>query len=116
MTAGEILKYCQDKGVILKPKENGRLGFSGPREVITQEVLSMLKAHKSELIGILTVMDIFNGVIVSDYKEALRSYKPILCPYNNQARHIHPEVCEWHQEEGAPECERCGCTRARTIH
>jgi hypothetical protein len=116
MTAGEIIQYCQEKGVVLTPKENGRLRFYGPREVITEEVLSILKAHKSELIQILTVMDVFNGVIVSDYKQALTSYKPILCPYNNQARYIHPEVCKWHREEGDPECERCGCTRARTIH
>lgn len=105
MSIGEIIRFCQDNGVILTPKPNGKLGYKGPNSVITDELLETLKAHKSELIGILTVMDVFYGVIVSDYKET--SYKPILCPYNNRARYIHPEVCKWHQEERDPECERC---------
>jgi hypothetical protein len=115
MTACEIIQFCQEKGVVLTPKENGRLGYSGPREVITQEVLSMLKAHKSELIGVLTVMDVFNGVIASeDYNET--DYKPVLCPYKNKARYIHPEVCKWHRTENDPECERCGCRNANMVH
>jgi hypothetical protein len=114
MTAGEIIQYCQKKGVILTPKDNGRLGYSGPQEVVTDELLATLKAYKSELLQVLTVMDVFNSVIASDYRET--SYKPVLCPYNNQARYIHPEVCKWHREEEDAECDRCGCTRAKTTH
>jgi hypothetical protein len=116
MSADEIIRYCHDKGVILTPRQNGRLGFKGSKDVITDELLATLKAHKHEIITLLTIINTFDGRIVSNWREVITAYKPILCPYNNQARYIHGEVCEWHQEEGDPECERVGCKNAKRVH
>ena len=114
MTVGEIIRYCQERHIRLTPTDKGTLKIHAPKEVWSEELFISLKTHKSELIKILTVMDLFNGVIASDYTET--DYKPILCPYNNQARYIHPEVCKWHRAENDPECERCGCKNAKRVH
>ena len=47
-------------------------------------------------------------------QEKITKYQnPILCPYKNQPRSIHPEVCIWHQEMNDPECQKINCKRLK---
>jgi len=107
MSVSQILKYCQENGIHLVPSDNNRIKYSGPNRVVTKEFLTLLKQHKHEILSVLKILRTFNGI--SSGTEG--NYKPILCPYKDEPRFIHPEVCKWHREENDPECKRSGCSR-----
>lgn len=67
MTALDILKECQQKGIILTPKGN-RLRYVGPESEITEELLAKLKKYKPELLAVLNVLETFDGIIVEESK------------------------------------------------
>ena len=86
MTVSEILQYCQEKGVTLIPKPNGRLGYRGLEQAITNDFLSELKAHKLVLLQVLQVMSAFEGEIINCQNTrcgASCSWEdPSQCPWN----------------------------------
>lgn len=117
MNAIEILNKCQEQGVILTPKINHRLEIYGRRAAVSDELLEKLKAHKNELIKVLNVLQVFEGRIISDWREATTdNYNPILCPNKGNPWFIHPEVCKWHREMNDPKCEFCEPKKVKQWH
>ncbi len=112
MTAQEILKKCKEQDVDLSVKGD-RLEFYGPKDAITDDLLSLLRTHKTDLISLIHVVESFKsagwqGVVVSDpSKIVYHDFTPILCPYKGEVREIHPAVCGWHRQAKDPECEGC---------
>ena len=62
----------------------------------------------------------FSGTVYADAKTAVealdknRRMDSILCPYKNEPRFIHPEVCGWHRKENDPECVKQKCERVNS--
>jgi hypothetical protein len=112
MTPHEILKKCREEDVTLSVK-GGRLEFYGPKDALTDDFLSLLKTYKADLISILHVMETFksagwHGTIVPDPSRVVyHNFTPVLCPYKDKVREIHPDVCGWHRQAKDPECQGC---------
>jgi hypothetical protein len=49
----DLLVYCLDFGVELFPQGN-ELWYDGPEEAITDELIEQIRAHKAELLAVLT--------------------------------------------------------------
>ena len=96
MTAEEVIEMCHWQNIFLLPKDGERLKIYGPPEMVTDELLAMLKKHKAKIIDILQ--------------------ERVLCPYKGKLRYIHPEVCKWHMEEDDPECEECDPDNVKVLH
>ncbi len=60
MTPVEILKQCLSKGIELRCMGDN-LKISGPKTVLTDELVSLLKEHKKEMLTLLSVMDTFKA-------------------------------------------------------
>lgn len=53
MQAKELLSYLEKQDVKLWVKENGKLGYSAPKGVLTQKLFNDLAEHKSEIIAVM---------------------------------------------------------------
>jgi hypothetical protein len=49
----ELLAECEARGVRLFPADDDRLTIDAPRDTLTPDLLDQLKAHKTELLGLL---------------------------------------------------------------
>lgn len=54
MIPAEILARCEAAGIRLRPLPDGRIG-AAPRESLTEELRSLIRAHKAELLAALQV-------------------------------------------------------------
>ena len=66
MTAGELLIYCQEKGIKLCPKPDGTLTVYAPRAEWTPEIRAEVKAKKPEIFKILILMETFDCEVVAE--------------------------------------------------
>ncbi len=122
MNTQQVLTVCEKQGVELSC-EGQNLKISGPKSEVTDELLTLLKKHKDELIVFLQSIEVVQkmfphvsiwsverrGNITLYSGEAAITTKEdsILCPYKSRPREIHPDVCEWHKQEGDQECSGC---------
>ncbi len=51
--ATDIITRCAKAGIQLNPTPEGKLHYKAPQEAITPELVSLLKAHKPEILAAL---------------------------------------------------------------
>ncbi|MDQ1835379.1 condensation domain-containing protein, partial [Massilia scottii] len=62
MTAQKLLDLLKAKSIVLELKGEG-LSYSGPKEAVSSELLELIRAHKTELIVILTAARGGQGIV-----------------------------------------------------
>jgi len=121
MTVGELIEYCRNHGIALIPQPNGRLKYKGPAQVITDDILNELRAHKLDLLNVLTVMDVFEGYVTTEDDLGDRNYEKAPCTYKIKPgiatlKYAHPAVCERQRTKGDPQCLNCKFWEKRVVH